>query len=291
MRINNQSIIFAVLLGLALVPSVGMAKQVKIVKQTGVIKVVNPTAFEFALSLDGNAIGTLYPNETRIFHQIHAGSHRITAQFLGAANVPGEEFPFFLSGGEKEKIILSVPPARLVVHNPNPFPTRLLINGEFRRWVPAETRVRIKGLAPGQSDIQLRAKKSLQIGGTFFLAPGKRTVWKPEPFLGKLMIKNPSNRKMTVRVNGEYVGTLRRGETRLFDNIPLGINTVSFRPKKKFQHGVITKTVHVSPFHTAKVVGPNTPHKKFKFKKVGKKMKKVYATFGGHHPQVTVVTY
>ena len=291
MRFNQQSILFAALLGLILVPATGMAKKVKIVQQTGVIKVVNPTNFEFALSLDGNAIGTLYPNETRILHQIQAGSHRITAQFIGAQNVPGEEFPFFLQGGEKEKIVLSVPPARLVVHNPNAFPAQLLIDGELQRWVPGESRVLIKGLIPGRTDVRLVAKKTLEIGGSFILAPGKRTVWKPEPFLGKLMIKNPSNRRTVVRINGKFAGTLRRGETRLFDAIPLGMNTVTFRPKKKFQNKVITKMVHVSPFHTAKVVGPGTPHKKIKFKKVGKKMKKVYATFGSHQPHVTVVTY
>jgi hypothetical protein len=257
-----------------------------VVQSSAEIDVKNDSPFPFDLYFNDQRTTKIAPH-AKLTLRVPVGEALLQARFRGAANVPGQEFSFFLKPNQRRKVVLTVPDAQLKVTNPNPFKVRLHIQGEMTRVMAPHSSLKLFGLRPGQTQVSMTAKNQLSTEARLFLRPGKGNRWIPNPWTAKLNIHNPNHKRVRVLVDGQFIGKIKPGATRVFEGIAPGARRITLDAPGK--HMDTTRIMVLSPVSISFLQGPKAP--KWYKKTYKKKKKKVKVVYLPSENQVTYSAY
>ena len=136
--------------------------------------------------------------------------------------------------------------AILEVENRTPDDLSLSVRGRTEAIVRSGTRVRVRNLTPGQADVSARATAggagAFHVEHALTLRAGAIDVWSilpdaaagealpPVPGLGAIRVVNPTQKDVSVLIDGVRMGRIFAGAERRFDDIPEGTVRVGGRP-------------------------------------------------------------
>jgi hypothetical protein len=247
---------------------------VVVVQSSAEIEVNNTSPFPFDLFFNNERATKIAPNSSMIL-RVPTGEGLLESRYRGAANIPGQQFSFFLQPNQLRRITLQTPDAELKVSNPNPFRVKLHVQGKATRIMAPNSSIRLKGLRPGNTLVKMTAKNQLKTKTRVFLKPGKGNRWIPTPWTAKLNIHNPNHKIVRVLLDGQFVGMVKPGTTRIFAGISPGVRKVTLDAPG--HHMDSTRVMVLNPISISYLQGPKSPkwHKKGFYKKGKKKKVKV----------------
>ena len=261
---------------------------VVVVQSSAEIDVTNDSPFPFDLYFNEQRATKIAPYGNLTL-RVPVGKALLESRFRGAANVPGQEFSFFLKPNQRRKVVLDVPDAQLKVTNPNPFKVQLHVQGEMTRILGPHSSVKLWGLRPGQTEISMTAKNQLSTKTRLFLRPGKGNRWIPEPWTARLNIYNPNHKRVRVLVDGKFIGKVKPGSTRVFTGIAPGARRITLDAPGK--HMDTTRIMVLNPVSISFLQGPVSPKWYKKTYKKKNKKKKVKVVYVPANKQVTYSGY
>ncbi|NUN12667.1 MAG: hypothetical protein HUU55_03415 [Myxococcales bacterium] len=223
--------------------------KVIMVVQTGTIRIHNSSDLPFYISMNSQNMGMVAAGDSLTLANTPIGTHQVMARYAGKANIPSQSFSVDVFPRQSAEVVLRVPFGELHVHNPNPFPMTLRVNGQYTDTVHAGATHVVRELLPGRYHLALSGPHGSGETNIVRIQPGETERWTAPVAAAQIRIHNDSNHTaMKVRLNGQSVGKILPGGTLRLDNLLPGRQLVEIRGNRGYK---VTRTFDVYAAQTA----------------------------------------
>lgn len=172
----------------------------------GAVVVYNRSGEPLRLSLDGEPIGTLAPNDDIVLDAVRAGRHTVQGQ--GALSGAALRWPFVLAADARARWEVGPQFAQVRVDNRTDEALSIAVDGQV--WGRAEPGglLQLARLAPGVRAFEARGERTgIRYGSEMHVQVARVAVWQVLPAEGTLVVTTSRPDPMEVSIDGTPIGT------------------------------------------------------------------------------------